>query len=234
MAESGPVYQTRIREMPENERPRERLEHYGAHELSVPELLAIALRTGSQHESAIGLGQRLNSAYKNLSDLGKASVRELCQLKGIGPAKATQILAAIELGRRVCMSSPERPRITSPGDAASYVRGRMGQPVQEQLWVVLLDTKHRVQRAAHVYTGNVNSSVVRVGEIFREAVKDNATAIIVAHNHPSGDPTPSPDDVQVTEAIVEAGKLLDIAVLDHLILGEAKHVSLKEKGLGSL
>ena len=234
MADADTSYGALIREMPESERPRERLERYGEQALSDGELLAIALRTGSQHESAVGLAQRLLSAYEGLSNLGKASVRELCQVKGIGLAKATQIRAAIELGRRITLASPDRERITSPEDAVRVFRQRMGGPLQEQLWVALLDTKHRVQRAANVYTGNVNSSVVRTCEVFREAVKDNATAIIVAHNHPSGDPTPSPDDIQVTQAIVSAGKLLDIGVLDHVILGDGSHVSLKEKGLGSL
>ena len=234
MADAETVYHASIKEMPASERPRERLEQYGEAALSDGELLAISLRTGSQHESAIALAQRLLHAYHGLGNLGKASVRELCQIKGIGPAKATQIRAAIELGRRIILASPDRERITSPEDAVRVFRQRMGDPFQEQLWVLLLDTKHRVLRPVNVYTGNVNSSVVRTCEVFREAVKDNATAIIVGHNHPSGDPTPSPDDIQVTQAIVSAGKVLDISVLDHLIIGDGAHVSLKEKGMGSL
>jgi DNA repair protein RadC len=225
-------YHTLIKEMPEGERPRERLQLYGARALSNAELLAIALRVGSRHQNAVGLAQRLLSNF-TLSGLARASVQELCNVPGIGPAKASQVLAALELGRRLLLASDDtHPQITSPEDAATVFRPLLAHEPQEQLWVMILDTKHHVQRQAQVYVGNVNTAMIRIAEVFREAIKDNAAAVIVAHNHPSGDPTPSSDDIQVTREIVRAGELLDIKVLDHLIIGGNRHVSLKEQGLG--
>ncbi|HMV30220.1 MAG TPA: DNA repair protein RadC, partial [Anaerolineales bacterium] len=141
--------------------------------------------------------------------------------------------AAIELGRRLTLETPqERPAINSPADAAALIQYEMSALEQEHLRVILLDRRNRVLEVVEVYKGSVNSSQVRVGELFKDAIRANASAIIVAHNHPSGDPTPSPDDVAVTRAIVQAGKLLDVDVLDHLVIGQAKWVSLKERGLG--
>lgn len=235
MPMTEPTYHALIKEMPEQERPRERLAYYGASALSSAELLAIALRTGSQRENAVGLAQRLLTAFHGLSGLAHASIVELCQISGIGPAKASQIQAALELGRRMSLAAHEgRPQISSPEDAATLFMAAMNTEMQEQLRVMLLDTRHRVQRMPVVYVGNVNTSMIRVSEVFREAIRDNATAIIVAHNHPSGDPTPSADDIRVTEAIGDAGRMLDIKVLDHLIIGRPGFVSLKERGLGNL
>jgi DNA repair protein RadC len=152
---------------------------------------------------------------------------------GIGEAKAAQIKAAIELGRRLTLESPEeRPTINSPADAAALVIYEMSALEQEHLRILLLDRRNRVLEIEEVYRGSVNSSQVRVGEVFKAAVRKNASALIVIHNHPSGDPTPSPDDVAVTRAIVQAGKLLDVDVLDHLVIGQGRWVSLKERGLG--
>jgi len=226
-------YHTLIKEMPKSERPRERLELYGEAALSNAELIAIALRTGSRTENALGLAQRLLTAFQGLGGLAQASVRELCEVSGIGPAKAAQLKAALELGRRLILSSGDsRPQITCPADAANLFLAAMSTEAQEQLRVMLLDSRHRVQRMSVVYVGNVNTSMIRVAEVFRQAVKDNSAAIVVAHNHPSGDPTPSPEDVRVTEQMVRAGKMLDIEVLDHLIIGKQRYVSLKERGLG--
>ena len=153
--------------------------------------------------------------------------------KGIGEAKAAQIKAALELGRRLQLAAPnERPQIRGPEDVANLLMLDMGLLEQEHLRTVLLDTKNNVLRVVNVYTGSLNTAVVRVGEVFREAIRANCAAIIVVHNHPSGDPTPSPEDVQVTETLVAAGKLLDIEVLDHVVIGRNRYVSLKERGLG--
>ncbi len=223
----------RITDLHETERPRERLAAQGAQALSNAELLAILLRVGVQGENAVQMGQRLLQDMGGLPGLHRATFDEVCQQKGIGPAKAAQIKAAIELGRRLAASQPqERPQITSPADAAALVQYEMSALEQEELRVFLLDTRNRVLDIRTVYRGSLNSSQVRVGELFRDAIRKNAAAIIVAHNHPSGDPTPSPDDVAVTRAIVEAGKLLDISVLDHLVIGQGRFVSLKERGLG--
>jgi DNA repair protein RadC len=232
---SGTVidYQPMIRDMPENERPRERLRTYGANALSTSELLAILLRTGVQGENVLQLAMRLLADHGGLSGLAKASFDELGKLKGVGPAKVTQLKAAFELGRRLLVEAPdERPQIRSPADAANLVMLEMGLLEQEHLRLILLDTKNRVVEMPTVYIGNLNTSVIRVGELFRQALRVNCAGMIVVHNHPSGDPTPSPEDVRVTERIVEAGKLLDIDVLDHLVIGWHRYVSMKERRLG--
>ncbi|MFH1084214.1 MAG: DNA repair protein RadC [Chloroflexota bacterium] len=226
-------YHTLIKELPEGERPRERLQQHGAGMLSNAELIAIALRTGTHRDNAVGLAQHLLKRFGGLAGIARASVTELCDVPGIGPAKAAQVQAALELGRRLILAGGDaRPQITSPEDAAVLLSAQMAHQPQEQLRVLLLDTKHYVQRDVLLYTGNVNTSLIRIGEVFRDAVKENATAIVVGHNHPSGDPTPSPEDVRVTQEIVRAGQLLDIKVLDHIIVGDQRYVSLKEKGLG--
>jgi DNA repair protein RadC len=151
----------------------------------------------------------------------------------VGPAKAAQIKAALELGRRLLAENPdERPQVRSPTDAANLVLSEMSLLEQEHMRVLLLDTKNRVVASEDVYKGSLNTSLIRVGEIFRKAIRANSASLIVVHNHPSGDPTPSPEDVAVTRQIVEAGKLLDVDVLDHLIIGQQRFVSLKERGLG--
>ncbi|MCB0257868.1 MAG: DNA repair protein RadC, partial [Anaerolineae bacterium] len=150
-----------------------------------------------------------------------------------GQAKAAQILAALELGKRIMAAAPEeRLQVRAPVDVANLLMLEMGLLEQEQMRTVLLDTKNRITRITTVYSGSLNTAVVRVGEVFREAVRANSAGVVVVHNHPSGDPTPSPEDVRVTQMIVEAGALLDIDVLDHLIIGRNRFVSLKERGLG--
>ena len=226
-------YHPTIKDMPVGERPRERLQHYGAGALSPAELIAILLRSGVAGESVLHLAERLLARYGGLTGLAQASFAELCQEKGIGPAKVTQIKAALELGRRLLVASPqERPQVRSPADAANLLMLEMSLLAQEQMRVILLDSKNRVLAIPTIYQGSLNTSLVRVGELFREAIRQNCAAIIVVHNHPSGDPTPSPEDVLVTKQIVEAGKLLDIEVLDHLVIGRQRYVSLKERGLG--
>ncbi len=226
-----PLY--RIADLEAHERPRERLAGLGPQALSNAELLAILLRVGVPGENAVQVGQRLLKDFKGLAGLQRAPFQELCDQHGLGEAKAAQIKAAIELGRRLAVESPEeRPSVNSPADAAALVSYEMAALEQEHLRVILLDTRNRVLEVAEVYKGSVNSSQVHVGELFKPAVRRNAAALIVVHNHPSGDPTPSPDDLAVTRAIIQAGKLLDVEVLDHLVIGQGKWVSLKERGLG--
>ena len=226
-----PVY--RIMDLQESDRPRERLASLGPQALSNAELIAILLRVGVAGENAVQVGQRLLQKFNGLSGLHRVPIKELMDQHGVGEAKASQIKAAIELGRRLTLESPEeRPTVNSPADAAALVSYEMSALEQEHLRVILLDRRNRVLETVEVYKGSVNSSQVRVGEIFKEAVRKNVSAVIVVHNHPSGDPTPSPDDVAVTRAIVQAGKLLDVEVLDHLVIGQGKWVSLKERGLG--
>jgi DNA repair protein RadC len=183
--------------------------------------------------NVLQLAQKLLLDMGGLTGLHQASLEALCESRGIGPAKAAQLKAAIELGRRLSIASPEeRPVIQSPEDAATLLLYEMGALEQEHLRVLMLDTRNRVIRTMEVYRGSLNSSTIRIGEIFRDAIRANSAAIIIAHNHPSGDPAPSPEDVRVTKALVEAGELLDIEVLDHLIIGKNCYVSLKSKGLG--
>jgi DNA repair protein RadC len=233
MAETNvtPIY--RIMDLHESDRPRERLASLGPQALTNAELIAILLRVGVKGESAVAVGQRLLNRFGALTGLHRAPFTDLKKEHGLGDAKAAQLKAAIELGRRLTLESPEeRPTINSPSDAAALVQYEMSALEQEHLRVILLDRRNRVQETVEVYKGSVNSSQVRVGELFKEAIRKNASALIVIHNHPSGDPTPSPDDVAVTRAIVQAGKLLDVEVLDHLVIGQGRWVSLKERGLG--
>jgi DNA repair protein RadC len=232
-ANSSVNYYLTIHDFPTSERPRERLQYYGAAALSNAELLAILLRVGTPGENVVALSTRLLKEYGGLPGLAKASFSELTRVKGVSTAKIAQLKAALELGRRLLLASPDaRPQITSPVDAANLLMLEMGGLEQENLRTILLDTKNYVLASPTVYVGNVNSSIVRVSEIFREAVRENATALIVAHNHPSGDPTPSPEDVRVTRSIVEAGTLVGIEVLDHIVIGHQRFVSLKERGMG--
>jgi DNA repair protein RadC len=226
-------YNLTIKELPESERPRERLLHYGPSALSNAELLAIIFRTGTPDQNAVRLAQGLLVEHQGLAGLAQAPMSELLRHKGIGEVKAIELRAAFELGRRLLVTAPEaRPQVKSQADAANLLLGEMGSLEQEQLRTILLDTKNHVLKIHTVYMGSLNTAVVRVGELFREAIRLNSAGLIVAHNHPSGDPTPSPEDVHVTRQIVEAGKLLDIDVLDHLVIGMSRWVSLKERGLG--
>ncbi len=222
-----------IRDLPASERPRERLQAYGPQSLSTSELLAIILRTGTRSESAINLGSRLLAQFHGLAGMARASFVDLCEVRGLGVAKAAQLQAALELGKRLMVASPEeRPQVKAPADVANLLMLEMGFLEQEHLRVVLLDTKNHVLGMPTIYVGSLNTSIMRIGELFREAIRANCAAVIVVHNHPSGDPTPSPEDVSITRQIVEAGKLLDVDVLDHLIIGQQRYVSLKERGLG--
>ena len=226
-------YNPRMIDLPQGDRPRERLLARGPAALATAELLAIVLGTGVKDENVVRVSQRLLSTFGGLSGLAQASVGELMAARGLGPAKAAQLKAALELGRRLLVEGPEqRPQVRSPADAANLLMSEMSLLEQEHLRVMMLDTKNRVLGWPTVYVGSLNTSLIRVGELFREAIRYNCASIIVAHNHPSGDPTPSPEDVAVTRQIAEAGKLLDVDVLDHLIIGRQRFVSLKERGLG--
>jgi DNA repair protein RadC len=222
----------RITDLDSAERPRERLAALGSQSLSNAELLAIILRVGVVGENAVQVGQRLLTECGGLTGLHRLSYEELCQEHGIGPAKASQIKAAIELAHRFSLEKPDaRPSVHSPGDAAALVQHEMSIMEQEELWVLLLDTRNQVISIEKVYRGSLNQSQVRIAELFKGAIRRNSLSVIIVHNHPSGDPTPSPEDIAITRAILQAGKLLDIDVLDHLVIGQARWVSMKERGL---
>jgi DNA repair protein RadC len=226
-------YHLPVREWPASEQPREKLVERGAEYLSEAELLAILMRVGIPGQDVLSLSQSMLLSFGGLVGLSRASLPGLAEVKGIGPAKAVTIKAALELGRRLLLADVgERVQIRSPQDVASMLQLQMGLLEQEHLRVVLLNMKNQVMGVKDVYKGSLNSSLIRVGEVFRDAIKENCAAVIVVHNHPSGDPTPSPEDVRVTRDLVAAGKLLDIEVLDHLVIGRHKYVSLKEKKLG--
>ena len=225
-------YHVRIREIPADERPRERLLKYGADTLSTAELLAILLRTGTEKYSAVGLANHLLSTFGSLRGVANATIEEMSAIHGLGPAKAAQIKAAIEFGRRLVAASPEeRPRIRSPRDVYNLLGPTLRDQNREHFVALLLDTKGGVLRTRTVSVGDLSSSLVHPREVFTEAVRHSAASLIVAHNHPSGDPSPSPEDVQVTRRLCEAGELLGIELLDHVVLGDSRWVSLKEKGL---
>jgi DNA repair protein RadC len=231
--EATPRAGYRIADLHQTERPRERLAALGAQALSKAELIAILLRVGVRGENAVEMGERLLQCFGGLSGLHRAPFEELMNQHGMGEAKAAQLQAAIELGRRLMVEAPEEHTIiNSPDDAAELVRYEMSALEQEHLRVIVLDTRNHVLGVVEVYHGSVNTSQVRVGEVFKAAIRRNAAAVIIVHNHPSGDPTPSPDDLAVTRACVQAGKLLDVEVLDHLVIGQGRYVSMKERGLG--
>ncbi|WP_226667204.1 RadC family protein [Metabacillus litoralis] len=221
----------KIRDFPEDERPRERLLKEGADKLSNQELLAILLRTGTKKDSALDLSQQLLKHFEGLRMLKDASVEEITTISGIGNAKAVQILAALELGRRMNrLTYDERYVIRSPQDGADYVMEDMRFLSQEHFVCLYLNTKNQVLHKQTVFIGSLNASIVHPREVFKEAFKRSAASLICIHNHPSGDPSPSREDIEVTKRLAECGKVLGIELLDHLIIGEQKFVSLKEKG----
>jgi DNA repair protein RadC len=220
-----------IRDFPQDERPRERFILNGPQSLSNHELIAILLRTGTKEESVLQLSNRLLNHFEGLRLLKAATLEEMTEIKGIGHAKAIQILAAVEIGRRVSnLSFNDRYVIRSPEDGAKYVMNDMRFLSQEHFVCLYLNTKNQVIHKQTIFIGSLNASIVHPREVFREALKRSAASIIALHNHPSGDPTPSREDIEVTKRLVECGKIIGIDLLDHLIIGENKFVSLKEKG----
>lgn len=222
-----------IRDLPQRERPRERLRDYGPAALSTAELLAIILRAGTQGENVIALATRLLSQYDGLPGLARAGFAELTGERGLGEAKAAELKAALELGRRLAASVPEeRPVIGSAADVANLLLAEMGLLEQESLRVLVLNNRNAVLAVHEVVRGSVNTAQVRVSEVFREAVRRDGSALIVVHNHPSGDPSPSADDIAITKDAIDAGRLLGIDVLDHIIFGQGRYLSMREHHLG--
>jgi len=222
-----------IRDFPAAERPRERLRNQGADRLTNAELIAILLRTGLAGENAVAMATRLLARFDGLDGVVRVGYDELCAEKGVSHAKACQILAALELGKRLAsIGPPDRPALGSPQDVVNLLMPEMSLLDREHLRVVLLNAKNHVLGVQPVYVGNVDSAVVRPAEVFAEAVRRTCPRIVVVHNHPSGDPTPSPEDVDITRRIVEAGRTLDVEVLDHVVIGRQRYVSMKERRLG--
>ena len=222
----------RIADMDPSERPREKLAREGVSALNNAELLAILLRVGVEGENAVRMADRIINKHKGLRGLYHTPYEELCSEYGLGPAKAAQILAALELGVRAAKADSHRQSIHNPTDIYDLVKAEMSLLNKEQLRVLALDTKNNILANEVIYTGSVNSSQVRVGEVLKLPIRLDAASFVVIHNHPSGDPTPSPDDVALTRSLRESGKLVDIELLDHIIVGNDRFVSLKERGLG--
>ncbi len=217
--------------MPIQERPRERLIQEGPKALSNQEIIAIILRTGTRKESVLQLAARVLAAFDGLAMLREASIEELCQIKGIKEAKAVEIAAAIELGRRIhSLRSPDPYVVRSPEDVSNYVMEDMRFLKQEHFDVLYLDTKNQVIHRQNIFIGSLNASIVHPREVFKEAFRRSAASIICLHNHPSGNPEPSREDIEVTKRLNGAGKILGIDLLDHIIIGDRKYVSLKERG----
>lgn len=220
-----------LREVPREERPRERMLQYGAGALSHAELLAILLRTGTVSESALRLAGRILSESGGLRSLVDMSKDQLTQIKGIGDAKALQIQAGIELGRRLAKSTfAERVTIRSPKDIADLVSEDLRYLQKEHFVCLFLNTKNHLLAQETLSMGSLNASIVHPREVFRAAIKRSSASIICVHNHPSGDPTPSPEDIQLTHRLMEAGTIIGIEVLDHVIIGDQRFISLKEQG----
>lgn len=225
-------YRPTMKELPEDIRPRERLLKEGAEALSDVELLAIILGTGSRQVTALDLAALVMTHFKSLRSLLGSTIEELSGIKGVGPAKACQVKAALEFARRVSQYSDlPRPVIKSPDDAAGLVMEEMRHFDREHFRALLLNTKNQVIGTDKVSVGTLNSSTVHPRELFRNAIKRSAASVILVHNHPSGDPTPSREDLDITERLREAGKIIGIEVLDHIIIGDNRFTSFKAKGL---
>ncbi|MDQ1324316.1 MAG: hypothetical protein QG587_1652 [Chloroflexota bacterium] len=221
-----------VRDLPAAERPRERLALRGPGGLSAAELIAVVWGTGSGGRSALDLAEEALARHASVGALARASDAELAGIPGVGSAKAARLAAAFELGRRSVADWPVGDwAIRSPRDVADRLLVEMGRLEREELRVLSLNAKNVVQRVSHVYLGNVSASLVRVGELFRDAVRLDASGVVLVHNHPSGDPTPSPDDLHLTAEAIAAGRLLDVDVLDHVVIGHDAWVSLRDRGV---
>ena len=221
-----------IKQMPLELRPRERLVQFGVGSLSNAELLAILLNTGTKNRTTLQVSEKLLAHFQNLGTMGRSTVEELCEIDGIGEAKASKVLAAFELGRRVSKASPSNRRIIeSPEDAAQFLMDEMRHLDREHFKALVLNIKNQVLRCIDVSIGSLNSSIVHPRELYKMVIRHNGAAVIVVHNHPSGDPTPSAEDIGITKRLAEAGRILGIELLDHVILGDGRFVSLKEYNL---
>jgi DNA repair protein RadC len=220
-----------LRDVPSEERPRERMLQAGAGALSNAELLAILVRTGTYAESAVHLSQRILAECGGLRNLVDMSKDQLTQIKGIGDAKALQIQAGIELGRRLARCKlDETVTIRTPEDVANLLMEELRYLQKEHFVCLFLNTKNHVIGQETLSMGSLNASIVHPREVFKAAIKRSSASIVCVHNHPSGDPTPSPEDVQMTNRLIEAGSIIGIEVLDHIIIGDQRFVSLKEQG----
>ena len=222
-----------IHDLPISERPRERLQKFGVEALSAQEILALILGRGIAGEAVMVTAQRLLSQFSNLKGIANASVEELAQVKGIGVAKASQIKAAFELANRLedYLETGSKPLVKTPDDVVTLVRSRLKGKKKEHFLALLLDTRNQLIKVSEISVGSLDTSIVHPREAFKEAIATSAASVIFVHNHPSGDPGASEDDIKLTKRLAEAGEIVGIDVLDHIIISDKKYLSLKRKGL---
>jgi DNA repair protein RadC len=222
-----------VRDLPLNERPRERLLKLGSEALSAQEILALILGRGIKGESVMMTSQKLLSRFGSLKSIANASIEELIETRGIGPAKAAQIKAALELSKRLESDAGEKPQpvLKSPEDVAAVIRSKLKGKKKEHFWLICLDTRNRLINWKPVSIGSLDTSIVHPREAFKEAVSSSAASVIFVHNHPSGDPEPSKEDIELTKRLVKAGEIIGIDVLDHIIVCDKSYLSLKAKNL---
>jgi DNA repair protein RadC len=222
-----------IHDLPISERPRERLQRLGAENLSAQEILAVVLGRGIAGESVMVTAQRLLDKFENVEGIAEATIEELSHVRGIGLAKACQIKAAVELANRWDKSFQHRKKTTikTPEEAYNELKGCSRGQKKEHFWAILLDTRNQVIKSVEIAVGSLDTSIVHPRELFKEAISASASSIIVSHNHPSGNPEASQDDIKLSKRLLEAGQLVGIEVIDHIIIGDSKFISLKREGL---
>lgn len=229
---AGRYNSSRIADMLPEMRPRERLERSGPESLTTPELLGILFRTGTPKRNAVQVAEDLWRDLGGLAGIATASLDQLAQVEGIGPVKAIEVKAAFELAKRLAATHEEaKPVIRSPADAAHLMMAELRYETREHLYTLIMDARNQVRHTRRVSTGTLTESLVHPREVFREAIQFSAAAIVLVHNHPSGDPDPSPEDIATTKRLTEAGKILGIDVLDHIIIGDGRWSSLKQRNL---
>jgi DNA repair protein RadC len=233
LTEDSPKNSFTIKDMPGSERPRERLQRLGAENLSAQEILAIVMVMGSKGESVMITAQRLLDKFGNIQGIANSTVEELSRIRGIGLAKACQIKAAFELANRWDNSAggEKKTVVATPEEAYSELRGKARDQKKEHFWAILLNTRNQVIRSSEISVGSLDTSIVHPRELFKEAIAASASSVIVAHNHPSGNPEASQDDIRLTRRLVEAGSIMGIEIVDHIIIGEGKFISMKREGL---
>ncbi|MFW6035515.1 MAG: RadC family protein [Halothermotrichaceae bacterium] len=225
-------YRFTIKELPEEDRPREKLKKYGAESLSNAELLAIIIRIGNKERTAVELAQDILNHFGGLKSLNYLSINELTKIKGIGQAKAVQIKSVVEMAKRLALLDRENKNIIkSPDEIASLLMPELRYLTQEIFKIVLLDVKNQVINMPTISKGGLSSSIVHPREVFKEAIRHSAAAIILIHNHPSGVPDPSSDDINITKRLIKSSQIIGIDILDHIIIGDGIYISMKEKGI---